>query len=134
MRGTDLKRWMVSEATDLQQMAQRLERQFFQWGQAGDALCWEPSVDMYGDDRRLGVLVALPGVAPDRYQVTMDDMTVVVRGERMLDVSSTAGTILCMEIPYGRFERQIRLPYGGYRIADMQLVNGCLRLQLERIE
>jgi HSP20 family molecular chaperone IbpA len=63
----------------------------------------------------------------------LESQAVVVRGERSLAGHFAAGTILQLEIPYGRFERRIPLPYDDYRVADMLLQNGCLRLTLERI-
>lgn len=125
---------MLAEAVDLLQSADRLQRQFFQIGQTSDVPCWEPPVDMYGDKDELGVLVALPGVAPDRFEVTLEHAAIVVRGERSFEAGPGPGAILRLEIPYGRFERRIRLPYGGYRLAAMQLENGCLRLTLERLK
>ena len=125
---------MLAEAVELLQSADRLQRQFFQIGQASDVPCWEPPVDMYENGRELGLLMALPGVAPDRFEVTLEHQAIVVRGERSFGTSIGPGAILRLEIPYGRFERRIGLPYGGYRLVEMLLENGCLRLTLERLE
>lgn len=125
---------MLAEAVDLLQSADRLQRQFFRIGQTSDVPCWEPPVDMYANQDELGVLVALPGVAPDRFEVTLEHAAIVVRGERSFGADLSPGAILRLEIPYGRFERRIRLPPGAYRLAAMQLENGCLRLTLERLK
>jgi len=71
-------------------------------------------------------------VAPDCYTVALDHDTLVVRGERARGVSLVSGVIVHLEIPYGRFERRIRLPEGAYHIVDTQLEYGCLRLHLAR--
>ncbi len=126
--------WMLAEAVEQLQFADRLQRQFFRISEAGEGPCWEPPVDVYGDEAELGILVALPGVAPDRCEVALEPMAVVVRGERGFDTHLGRGAILQMEIPYGRFERRIGLPEGVYQMADMQLENGCLRLRLERLK
>ena len=126
--------WMLAEAVELLQSADRLQRQFFQIGPPGESPCWEPPVDMYVNDRELGLLIALPGVAPERFEVTLEQQAIVVRGERSFGASLGAGAILQMEIPYGRFERRIQLPFGGFRMADMLLENGCLKLTLERMK
>ena len=38
-----------------------------------------------------------------------------------------------LEIPYGRFERQIELPAGRYEIDGRELANGFLVLRLRRL-
>lgn len=132
MQRHDPRAWMLAEAVELLQTADRLQRQFFQIGQTGQSPSWEPPVDMYGNDRELGLLIALPGVEPERFEVTLAQQAIVVRGERSFGASLGPGAIFRLEIPYGRFERRIDLPYDDYRLVDMLLKNGCLRLTLER--
>lgn len=134
MRYPDPSAWMLAEAVELLQTADRLQRQFFQIGQPGESPNWEPPVDMYVNDRELGLLIALPGVAPERFEVTLEQQAIVVRGERSFGANVGPGAILRMEIPYGRFERRILLPYGGFRLNEMLLENGCLKLTLERLK
>ncbi|MDO9166228.1 Hsp20/alpha crystallin family protein [Rhodoferax sp.] len=133
MQRRDPREWMLAEAVELLQTADRLQRQFFQIGQVAESPCWEPPVDMYENGRVLGLLIALPGVAPEQFEVTLEQQTIVVRGERALGASFGPGAILRLEIPYGRFERRIDLPEGDYRLVEMQLENGCLRLHLEQL-
>ncbi|MGA8513763.1 MAG: Hsp20/alpha crystallin family protein [Burkholderiaceae bacterium] len=134
MRSHDLMAGMLTHAVDMLEQADRLQRQFFWIGQTSDVPCWEPPVDVYGNNDELGVLVALPGVAPNSYAVTLDGALIVVRGERSLETNWGAGAILRLEIPYGHFERRINLPYDDFRMVNMQLVNGCLKLYLERTQ
>ena len=134
MRHLDSRTWMLAEAVELLQSADRLQRQFFQIGRPSHAPHWEPPVDIYENDRELGLLIALPGVAAERLEVLFEKNTLIVRGERSFGASLGPGAILQMEIPYGRFERSIRLPFGGFRLADMLLENGCLKLTLERLK
>lgn len=124
---------MLAEAADLAQTTRRLAHHYFQIGQSREVMCWEPPVDVHQRKDELTVLVALPGVAPDRYQVSLENSLLVVRAERSRAVSFNSGLILHLEIPYGRFERRIRLPDGEYRMVSMQLEHGCLRLQLVRL-
>lgn len=133
MQLRDPRAWMLAEAIELLQGADRLHRQFFQIGPAGGSPCWEPPVDIYEDERELRLLIALPGVAPERFAVTLEQGAVVVRGERSHGARLSPGAILRLEIPYGRFERRISLPGGDYRLADMQLEYGCVKLHLEKI-
>ena len=125
---------MLAEAVELLQSADRLQRQFFQIGPPSESPIWEPPVDMYVNDRELGLLIALPGVSPERYEVTLEEQAIVVVGERSFGASAGAGAILRMEIPYGRFQRRILLPFGSFRLTDMLLENGCLKITLERLK
>lgn len=134
MQRHDPRAWMLAEAVELLQTADRLQRQFFQIGQTGELPNWEPPVDMYENERVLGLLIALPGVKPEQFEVTLEQQAVVVRGERSFGASFGPGAILRLEIPYGRFERRIGLPEGDYRLVEMQLENGCLRLHLEQLK
>ena len=125
---------MLAEAVELLQTADRLNRQFFQIGPPSESPCWEPPVDMYVNDREVGLLIALPGVAPERFEVNLEQQEIVVRGERSFGASLGPGAILRLEIPYGRFERRIRLPYGSFQLTEILLENGCLKLTLERLK
>lgn len=124
---------MLAEAVELLETADRLQRQFFRIGKIADVPCWEPPIDMYGDENELILLVAFPGVAPDSFDVMLEQSCLIVRGERSLGVGVGPVAILRLEIPYGRFERRIALPGSNYRMLDMQLENGCLRLHLGRL-
>ncbi len=125
---------MLAEAVEFLQSADRMQRQFFWLGQPGESPNWEPPVDMYVNDRELGLLIALPGVTPERFEVVLEQQAIVVRGERSFGASLGAGAVLRMEIPYGRFERRIRLPFGSFQLSDMLLENGCLKLTLDRLK
>ena len=59
--------WMWSEACDMLARAERLHREFFQPVRSGlRTPSWEPPVDIIETERDVLVLVALPGVDPDR--------------------------------------------------------------------
>ena len=133
MRHLDPSAWMLAEAVELLQTADRLQRQFFRIGSPGESPRWEPPVDMFSNEHELGLLIALPGVTPDRFEVTLEPQAIVVRGERSFGADVGASTVLRMEIPYGRFERRIRLPDGSFRLREMLLENGCLKITLERL-
>ncbi len=125
--------WMLTEAIEQLQRADRLQRQFFRIDQSNTLPCWEPAVDIAANQQELCIVLALPGVALERLDVSLEDSAILVRGERPLGSGLLEGEILRLEIPYGPFERRIPLPYGIYRLAEMQLEHGCLRLHLERL-
>jgi HSP20 family protein len=134
MRHPDTSAWMLAEAIELIQSAERLQRQFFVLGVVATTPHWEPPVDMVINDREIGLIVALPGVTPDKLEVTLDDQSILIAGERSFGARLGEGAILRMEIPYGRFARRILLPYGAFKFNDMVLENGCLKLTLDRLK
>jgi len=133
MRSLDTHTWMLATALDLLDHAQGLRRQSFRLGPAHEGPLWEPPVDMVDSGDCIRLLVALPGVAPDCFDVRMEQCAIVVRGQRSFGSGIGSGAIVRLEIPYGRFERRVALPPGAYRVCEAQMENGCLRVDLERM-
>lgn len=124
MRSRDVSNWMWGDAISLLEQAERLRRQFFRAAGAG-ARNWEPPVDVVEDDESLIVHVALPGVPASAVTVDLHPGGVTVTGLRVFPALQ-ATRIHRIEIPYGRFERQIPLPVHALGPARRQLVDGCL--------
>ncbi len=123
--------WMWAEACEMLERAQRLQRQFFRFGQVVAAEArWEPPIDVlaYGDE--VHVAVALPGVAAENIEVRTDSGLLIIGATRALPVKHHATAVHRLEIPYGRFERRIALPEGRYQLLEQAYVNGCLLLRL----
>lgn len=125
---------MWEEALELLQSAERLQRHFFQVGVQQGAPCWEPPIDLYENDGEVGLMVALPGVAPEEIEVAIESGAIVVRGERRFPADYERATIRRLEIPYGRFERRVALSAGRFRLHEQRLENGCLTLRLRRLK
>jgi HSP20 family protein len=121
--------WMWAESCEALDRAERLRRQFFR---PGGSSAWEPPVDVFETEHDLWILVVLPGVSPDQITIAVSDGVVVVSGERQLAVGSRA-VIHRLEIPHGRFERHIALPYGRFQLDRRELANGCLVLGLRKL-
>jgi len=121
-----------AEALELLRGAEKLQRRLFQIGAAG-APGWEPPVDLYETADGLTLCVALPGVAADELEVSLESGTIVVRGERAFPIEYQRAIIYRLEIPYGSFERRVVLPAGQYQLVDRRLENGCLTLGLRRL-
>ena len=69
---------------------------------------------MLETEREVLVLVALPGVDPDRVEAVIDGADLVVAGSRVLPAALRTAVIHRLELPQGRFERRVRLPAGRY--------------------
>jgi HSP20 family molecular chaperone IbpA len=134
MRRSDPGDWMLAEACDLLEQADRLHRRFFRLDTSRPTrAAWEPPVDMYENEREVVIVVAMPGVATERVEVVTDDGALIVRGERPLPFVGRPLAVRRLEIPYGAFERRIPLPTGRFDAAAPELTHGCLFLRLRRI-
>jgi HSP20 family protein len=124
--------WMWAEACEMLEQAQRLQRQFFRFGHAIEAQPrWEPPVDIVAYGSEVEVTIALPGVAPERVQVRVDERgELSVAALRPMPLNERSSGVHRLEIPYGRFERRIALPAGRYRLIEQACANGCLVLRL----
>ncbi len=125
--------WMWAQAIDLLEQAERMQRQFFRLGASERARpTWEPPVDVFEDEDGIVIVVALPGVPPDRVELAFEPGVLVVRAERPLPFSATGRSIRHLEIPYGTFERRVPLKQVQLDGGTHELVDGCLILRLRK--
>ncbi len=125
--------FLWSEALALSERAQRLHRSFLRYlGPAEQALTWEPPVDVQETDEGLVLFFALPGVAQQDIELRLSGGELTLSAIRPLPLVHPAAIVRRMEIPHGRFVRQIPLPEPSFEIAETQYVNGCLQVHLMR--
>jgi len=135
MRSSNPSDWMWTQAFELMAEAERMHRQFFHLALSHEARpAWDPPVDVFEDEREIVIVVALPGVAPDRVNATIDAGTLIVRAESRRPIGDTPRAVRRLEIPYGYFERRIALPDGQVQAGTHELVDGCLILRLIKDE
>src|ERR1700674_2754894 len=127
MRQRNSSNWMWAQALDLLDQADRLHRQFFEPAPAQNGTpCWQPPVDIIETDGDFWILVALPGVSPQRVSAKIEGGTLVLQGERPMPAKAFPGAIRRLEIPYGRFERRVPIPSGTFEVREERFENGCL--------
>jgi HSP20 family molecular chaperone IbpA len=131
MPNRQLEALMWAEACEAMERAERLQRQFFHRPHAEPH--WEAPVDIFETADALTILIALPGVEPDRIVVALNDGVLVVGGERPLPRELANARILRLEIPHGHFERRIELPPVPFELSGRHLANGCLMLRLRKL-
>jgi len=114
--------------------AERLQRQFFQH----TTVAWEPPVDITETEQHLRVQVALPGVRADSITLSVDPGGLTISAARAFPCTGDTLNVHRIEIPYGRFERQIALPlgdpYAPVELVEKTLVDGVLTLVLKKKE
>src|SRR5271169_2408416 len=134
MPAHDSREWMWNEACDLIERATRLHRKFFQPGYlSATTPSWEPPIDVFETDRLVHIIAALPGVEPRDFSVELDGPDVIIRGVRRLPAVPRETVIHRLEIPFGRFERRIRLAMAQLKVDHSELANGCLSIRLAKL-
>jgi len=129
----DPKNHMWAEACTLLKQAEQLHRQFFEPARGGTRTArWEPPVDVFETERQVWIIAALPGVAPEAVCVEVEGQTLLIVGTRPLPSPGEIANILRLEIPYGRFERRIKLS-PELRLAERELMHGCLVLTFTKL-
>ena len=68
---------------------------------------WIPSADIYEDEREYMLALDLPGIKRDSLDVSLDDATLTIRGER---AAQEGVGVRRAERPQGRFVRTFSLP------------------------
>lgn len=127
------RRYMWAEALELLERAERLHRQFFQCTESVAGPVWEPPADIFESDSGLVLMVALPGVPPEQVRVRVEDGALRISGNRPWPEDLRRATIRRLEIPHGRFERQIELPGGAFQVEHQELAHGCITIHLRRL-
>jgi HSP20 family protein len=132
----DRRNWMWSEALQMLARADRLHREVFNPPAAGRpaAAGWEPPVDVLETEDAVLVLAALPGVDVQQVRLVIRNGVLLIAGERVLPSELRTAVIHRMELPQGRFERQVRLPAGTYEQPTSAVADGCLIVRLPKVK
>jgi HSP20 family molecular chaperone IbpA len=130
---TDPKDWMWAEACAMLERVEQMHRQFFRPGLPGmQAAAWQPPIDVFETADGLRIVVALPGVEIQDIDIATEQDVLVISGVRHLPSVARGAAIQRLEIPYGRFERPVRLPAGRFELGHPELAHGCLFITLAK--
>ena len=134
MSSIDRLAFMWDEALHALERAERRHRQFYGLTLAArrSEPLWEPPVDVFENEAEIVVCVALTGVAHESVRVEIGPAGLLVSADRLLPAELATMRVRRLEIPYGRFERQIELASGRYTLVERRLGDGCLTLRLTK--
>jgi HSP20 family molecular chaperone IbpA len=133
MANQDPRNWMWSEALQMLARAERLHREVFTPPHASrGGVNWEPPIDVLETQDAVLILVALPGVDPEKVETVIHNGGLSIAGSRVLPQELRTAVIHRLELPQGRFERHIPLPAGRYEKPQSAAVNGCLVIRLPK--
>ena len=73
-----------------------------------------------------------PGVEPETVKLTVDANMLTVAGFRCPRAMARGILVHRLELPYGKFERQLALPTAHFQLSQPEFSNGCLVLALSK--
>ena len=133
MSSIDRIDWMWDEALNALDQAERRQRRFYGLKSARSTRpLWEPPADIFESESQILIAIALPGVPADSVSVQVTSNGIVISAERPLPAELATMRVRRLEIPYGRFERQLELASGRYVLNERCMADGCLTLRLTR--
>jgi HSP20 family protein len=96
---------------------------------------WMPSMDVYETEDRIVAKLELPGIEPDKVDVSVEDSTLTVSGSREFSDEVKEESYHRVERRYGSFTRAVTLP----QTADTEKVNasfdkGVLTIEIGKAE
>ncbi len=100
---------------------------------SGTATDWAPRADVVETDNGYQLQLDLPGVKREEIEISVEDDTVTIKGERKLNTNPDS--YHRVERPYGSFSRVFLLPEFVHRQGiEAKLTDGVLSLTLPRRE
>ena len=83
-------------------------------------------MDLIETETELLAYVALPGVDPDTIEIDAGAGRLRLSGRRDRPEALRHAAILRLELPWGRFERQVAIPDGPYQVTREACPGGLL--------
>jgi len=99
----------------------------------GTAPVWRPPIEVYETAEELVVLAEIAGIDEEQISVSIDDSTLLIRGERRPLCEDTRRSIHEMSIHYGPFAADVYLPFPiDHERIVASYERGLLRIELPR--
>ncbi|MFQ5722935.1 MAG: Hsp20/alpha crystallin family protein [Terriglobia bacterium] len=102
-------------------------------GEALDGARWSPAVDIVESDNDIVLRADLPGLDPKQLEVSVQDGTLTLKGERKFERDVKEDNYRRVERAYGSFMRSFALPqWVDPDKVDAQYRNGVLEVKLPK--
>ena len=103
--------------------------------QNGDAVAWQPAVNVYEDKEQLSIQAQLPGIDMKDVSLSVTNRTLQVRGERKDENKEQRDGYHFKEAQYGAFSRSFTLPsYVDPDKAKAEYDRGVLTITVPKTE
>lgn len=92
---------------------------------------WDMAIDLYEEQDNVIVKMNLPGIDPDKVNVSVEDDILRVSGSREEEKEQKEKRYYSKEIRHGSFERAVRLPKSvDNKKIDAEYKNGILKITM----
>ncbi|RKZ32890.1 hypothetical protein DRQ33_05065 [bacterium] len=96
---------------------------------------WHPPVDVIEVEDKLIIIAEIAGMSIENIKITQNEDIITIQGTREETTGKTAPVFHHMEINYGPFERNIKIPtYFVDGKINAKYRNGFLQIEIERAE
>ena len=93
----------------------------------------KPSLNLSASEKEYSVTIELPGVDPEDVEITLEDRTLVIRGEKSHKQEENKANYYRVERSYGSFQRMLSLPADAdLEAIDARFDKGVLHITLAR--
>jgi HSP20 family protein len=137
--GRDIIKWSQLPAiSSLQNEMNRMMDHFFRGVESDYGMesgAWMPPVDLVENDEKITVKAEIPGINPKEINISIQDNTLIIKGEKKEEKEEKGKNYYRMERRYGSFARSINLPASvdtGKVTAEYK--NGVLEISLQKKE
>jgi HSP20 family protein len=92
-------------------------------------------IDVMEQGGNLVIRASVPGIAPEKLEVSVENQVLTIRGEVAAPAQSEDAKVYLREIPYGSFSRSLRLPKNlNLDSVDAAFQNGIVTITIPKIE
>jgi HSP20 family protein len=96
---------------------------------------WMPALDIYEGKDRFVISVELPGIEPADVDISVEDSTLTIRGERKFYQEVNEDSFHRVERRYGAFSRSLALPQTANADAiEASFDRGVLTVEIPKVE
>jgi HSP20 family protein len=120
----------------LNQLQKELERSYQGTGEGSIATAeWAPAVDIKEEADRFVLHADIPGVSPEKIDVSMENGVLTIKGEKKTEATTEQEGYKRVERSYGSFYRRFSLPDSANAEAiSAKSINGVLELVIPKRE
>ncbi len=117
---------------DISTLRQQMDRLL---NRRDDDQTFVPPIDVFEDRGQLVIKAEIPGIDPKDLEVSIDENTLCIRGERRFEEQTEEEGFYRIERKYGRFERYLPLPQGvDAELIEASYDNGVLEVRVPKPE